>query len=312
VTAVNSEISPSGKQGSYDDAYVEINVSLEVRAFEALADFFIRTGSGGISYSDDPRKGECRVTAYYLPENAGEIVRQLDNFFGELKELGLLEKNPDVKVRLLPNEDWIENWKKHFHPIPIGTRLVIKPEWESYTPDNKQTVIEINPGMAFGTGTHPTTALCLEELEKLVRGGEMIADIGTGSGILSIAAIKLGAKRADAVDIDAEAVKTTKANARINQVTESMWVSQGSAQLLLDEGRYPYDIVLMNIVADVIIENAPILAKLMSESGCGILSGIIDTRENQVITALKRVGLTVVERRIKDEWILLAVKGEKV
>ena len=194
-------------------------------------------------------------------------------------------------------QDWETAWKQYYHAMDIGQHLAIVPSWEEY--DTDRTVLRMDPGMAFGTGTHETTALCLTVLDELVKGGERVLDIGTGSGILAIAALLLGAKSAEGVDIDPMCVRTAGENARLNGVQEQFQVLVGD---LSDQAEGRYDIITANIVAAAILSLAPDLPALMGPDTLFIASGIIDQKKDEVIAGLQKVGLQVVDVREKRGW----------
>lgn len=208
-----------------------------------------------------------------------------------------------VQVRLCKTEDWANNWKKYFHPVKIGEKLLICPSWEA-PPKTDRTVINIEPGLAFGTGTHETTSLCLNLVEKYVKGGESVLDIGTGSGILSVAALLLGAESAVGVDIDDKAVKSAKENADSNGVGNRFSAVCGS---LTDKVQGKYDIITANIVADVIILMLKSIKNFMKSETVLILSGIISSRADDVINALKN-SFEIIETSEKNEWLAFAVR----
>ncbi len=207
----------------------------------------------------------------------------------------------EILLNECKNEDWENNWKQYFHPIPVGNKLLIRPIWEEEFEAKGRRVLNIEPGLAFGTGTHETTRLCLETLENYVHEGTTVLDIGCGSGILSIASLLLGAKKAVGVDIDALAVKTAKENGEVNGFTEPEFtVFQGN---LTDKVSGKYDIVVANIVADVIIMFLKDVASFMNEGGVFITSGIIDTREQDVIDGFEKYGFTVKARHTEGGWV---------
>ncbi len=185
-------------------------------------------------------------------------------------------------------EDWQNEWRKYYHPREIGQRLAIVPSWQEYETDRVKLLLD--PGLAFGTGGHETTSLCLAQLDAMVQGGERVLDIGTGSGILAIAALKLGAASAEGVDIDPVSVRTAGENAAINGVEGQLQVLVGD---LSDKANGTYDIILANIVANAIISLAPAVPSLMAEGAVFIASGIIDTRKDEVAAALAQSGLVV-------------------
>lgn len=197
-------------------------------------------------------------------------------------------------------EDWQNAWKKYYHAMDIGSRLAIVPGWESY--DTDRIRITMDPGLAFGTGTHETTALCLELLDSLVQGGERVLDVGTGSGILAIAALKLGAREADGVDIDPMCVRTAGENAERNGVADCFRVLVGD---LSDKAEGVYDIITANIVAAAILSLAPAVPALMAPGAKFICSGIIDERKDEVLAGLQASGLRPVEIKEKRGWVCI-------
>ena len=203
------------------------------------------------------------------------------------------------------DNDWNENWKKYFHTTEIGEKLAIVPSWESYENKDGRTLLHIDPGAAFGTGTHATTSLCLKILENYVSQGINVLDIGCGSGILAIASVLLGAKKAIGVDIDAQSVKTAKENAEINKIEEKCEFIHGD---LAEKVSGKYNVICANIVADVIIKLFENVSDFMNEDGVLIISGIIDLRKDDVLSAAKQRGFTVLEEQYKDNWCAYVLK----
>ncbi len=201
-------------------------------------------------------------------------------------------------------EDWQNGWRKYYHPRDIGTRLAIVPSWQEYDTDRVKLLLD--PGLAFGTGGHETTSLCLEQLDARIKGGERVLDIGTGSGILAIAALKLGAASAQGVDIDPVSVRTAGENAALNGVADQLEVLVGD---LSDKASGKYEIILANIVADAIISLSAAVPALMAEGGVFIASGIIDTRKDEVIAALGQNGLQVTDVYEQRGWVCLACRA---
>lgn len=212
----------------------------------------------------------------------------------------------EVEANAVREEDWANNWKKYFKPLPVGERLLICPSWETAENPERRAVLSIDPGMAFGTGGHDTTRLVLETLERHIQPGDAFLDVGCGSGILSIAACLLGAGSALGVDIDALAVKTARENGELNGLTPPRYtVMQGD--LTRDvTGTYP--VIAANIVADAIIALSPAIPALLAEGGVYIVSGIIDTRETDVQAALADCGFTVAERHEHGGWLCLVCR----
>ena len=232
-----------------------------------------------------------------------------DNF--EEAKIYLSEQLTAVKIPFqldtgfIAEKDWKDNWKKYFKCTEIGDRLVIKPSWEEYKGNTNRKILNIDPGAAFGTGTHATTSLCLELLEKYTNGGTML-DIGCGSGILAIAAALLGAEKAIGVDIDEVSVRVAKENAGLNKVED---VSEFIVGDLTDKISGKFNIVCANIVADVIISLCETVKNFMLQDSIFICSGIIDIRANEVEEALIKNGFNIIEHKIKDNWHSFAVKS---
>jgi len=203
------------------------------------------------------------------------------------------------------DSDWNENWKKYFHPIEIGKKLAVVPSWEKYDNKDGRTVLSIDPGAAFGTGTHATTSLCLELLQDYITPDTQMLDIGCGSGILALASVLLGAERAVGVDIDAQSVKTAKENAEINNISAKTEFFVGD---LADKVTGKYRVVCANIVADVIIRLLPDAANFLAEDAPLIISGIIDIRKDDVLKAVKENGFRVSAERYRDNWCAFVLK----
>ena len=247
---------------------------------------------------DQPRD-IVKVHMYLAPdENPAEI---LPLFKERLEASGVEYK---LETSGIEQEDWQNAWKKYYHAMDIGQRLAIVPGWETY--DTDRIVITMDPGMAFGTGTHETTSLCLETLDSMVKGGERVLDIGTGSGILAIAALKLGAAEAEGVDIDPMCVRTAGENAERNGVAELFTVLVGD---LSDKASGKYNIITANIVAAAILSLAPHVPVLMAPGARFIASGIIDTRKDEVLAGLRAAGLEPVEIKEKRGWVCVICKN---
>lgn len=222
------------------------------------------------------------------------------------ERLDAMEIKYEIKIADCATEDWVNNWKQYFHPMPIGEKLLIRPTWEDeYDPQGRK-VLHIEPGLAFGTGSHPTTKLCLETLEKYITRGSTVLDIGCGSGILSIACLLLGAQKAVGVDIDSLAVKTAQANAVENGFDEKQFtVLQGN---LSDKVTGKYTVVVANIVADIIMELNKDVGRFLEEDGVYITGGIIESREDEVLYSFAQNNLQVVERFEEKGWLVFVLK----
>ena len=210
----------------------------------------------------------------------------------------------EISTASCAEEDWINNWKKYFKPIPVGEKLLIRPIWEQEYDPQGRAVLNLEPGIAFGTGTHETTRLCLELLEKYVRPGCRLLDVGCGSGILSVAGLLLGAQSAVGVDIDELAVKTAVQNAELNGVADRF---TGICGNLTDKVSGTFDVVAANIVADIIIELTASIEQFMCPDTVYLMSGIIDTREQDVLSVVEKK-FDILDRREEKGWITLAAK----
>ncbi|MCI1982041.1 MAG: 50S ribosomal protein L11 methyltransferase [Oscillospiraceae bacterium] len=245
----------------------------------------------------DPKKAVVHV--YISPEdNPNEAVAFLSERYGAAGIAHTIETAPCVQ------EDWINSWKKYFHPVKVGQKLLIQPDWEPVKNPEGRVVLDMEPGMAFGTGTHETTRLCMEFLEEYIRPGCSMLDIGCGSGILSVAGLLLGAEKAAGVDIDPLAVKTAVQNAERNHVADRF---SGICGSLTEKVKGKYDVIAANIVADVIMELTKNVERYMLPNAVYLMSGIIDERERDVLDALKGK-FTVVARREEKGWVALAAK----
>lgn len=222
------------------------------------------------------------------------------------ERLGSAQIAYDIQIADCATEDWVNNWKQYFHPMPIGEKLLIRPTWEDAYDANGRTVLHIEPGLAFGTGSHPTTKLCLETLEKYITKDSTVLDIGCGSGILSIASLLLGAKTAFGVDIDSLAVKTAMANAAENGFDENRFnVVQGN---LSDRVTGKYNVVVANIVADIIMEFNKDVGRFLTDDGVYITGGIIESREDEILYSFAQNDFEVIERFDEKGWLVFVLK----
>ncbi|MFN8378210.1 MAG: 50S ribosomal protein L11 methyltransferase [Anaerolineae bacterium] len=298
--------------------WIEVTLRVDGEAAEAAAEVLNRYGYQGVSIEvegippdtlDDgetPPPGLLALRAY-LPEDARapEAVRQLIDALGYMN---MMYPMPEPEFRTVDEQDWAEAWKAHYQPVRIGRRLLIRPLWieMELAPDDLE--IALDPGMAFGTGTHPTTQLCLEVLEDIVTPGVTVLDLGCGSGILAIGAAKLGAESIWAIDIDPIAVDVTIENAQQNRVLDQITAEEGSLETALQSGRQ-FDILAANILARVIIGMCEQgLGEVLRPGGLAVFSGIIAEQADDVEVALRQTGLEPTGRRQLGDWIAIEAR----
>lgn len=251
-------------------------------------------------------KGEKGSIKAYFDEsyNANEILLEIKEKTQSLKDDGLISGEFEVFNKNIEEEDWSKNWKKHYKPIDFG-KIIVKPEWEEIEDSDEKIIVSIDPGMAFGTGTHETTAMCINAIEKYVKKEDLLFDIGTGSGILAIAASYLGAKEVIAIDIDSVAVTAAKENIKLNKI-ENIEVIHGNLIENIDKNKNA-DIVVANILAEIIVVLVPDIVNKIKDKGLFIVSGIIKEREDIVLEALKN-DFNIIYRENKGEWVMLVAE----
>ena len=245
------------------------------------------------------------------PEQLAQLKSELEVFRAQNPgtDLGSLE----VSLQNLQEEDWEESWKQYYQPIPIGKRLLIVPQWLSPENPEHRIPVVLDPGMIFGTGAHASTQMCLRALEQTIRGGERVIDLGSGSGILSIAALLLGAQEATGVDIDPKAEDIARENAALSGLTAPKFRAVtgnviGDKTMMEALSAGGYDVVLANIVADVIIPLSAVVPHFLRPDGVFICSGILNTRLSEVEQALETAGLTITQREMQEDWCRLSAK----
>ncbi|MBO5364773.1 MAG: 50S ribosomal protein L11 methyltransferase [Clostridia bacterium] len=255
------------------------------------------------------------VITLYLSDGAAGL-EQLAAVRASMEELRGLDPDQaygtlQVATENVKDEDWSEIWKQYFHPIPVGEKVLICPVWEKSENPEGRTVFTVNPGMSFGTGSHPSTRFCIEEIEKHLKQDDTVLDLGCGSGILSIIALLLGARDAVAIDIDPNAVDVAYSNLELNHLSKDNYHAF-PGDILTDtkfrEELGTYDLVIANIVADVIIGMSGFVRQFMKENGTFICSGIILERLDEVVSALEAAGLTVLETRKDTDWAAITCK----
>ena len=293
-----------------NDGWLEISLEVDGELAEAVAELMSRYIPSGIvierSSDAGPPQGALRVYGY-LPQDAQapEARRRIEE---GLWHLGRISPLPEPLYRFVPDEDWSQYWRENFKPLRVGKKLLILPSWVDLPDTGGRIPVVIDPGMAFGTGTHPTTSLCLELLEDWVRPESPVIDVGCGSGILAIASVKLGARYALGVDIDPQAILEAEKNASINRVVERVEFGIGSLAEV-QQGEFSIQqapVVIANILASTLTQLlAEGLSELISEGGVAILSGILEEQAGEVVTAAGESGLTERLRRQEGDWVTL-------
>jgi len=249
--------------------------------------------------------GTVVIKAYLSSDSSlGEKLSLIKDKINWLKkrDLGVDLGSLDIELTSVREEDWSNTWKKYYKPMKVSDRIVIKPSWETYNKKKGQVILTLDPGMAFGTGTHETTMLCMQAIDQYIRPDHSLIDIGCGTGVLSIGALLLGAKAATAIDLDGNAVEIARKNAQINKVLDRMTLVHGN---LLDEIEGSYDIVVANIIADVIIELSQYVTNYIKAGGLFISSGIIHERLDEVIEQIESVGLIIEKVAKMGEWAMV-------
>ncbi len=304
--------------------WLEVSLTVDGELAEAVADVLARFAPNGVmteqgvEFLDDEDQGTPTgpiiVRAYLeMDENIEETRQRLEE---ALFYLGMIQPLPAPVYKQIADQNWMEAWKQHYRPIPIGRRLIILPVWLD-SPNPERIPIKIDPGMAFGTGTHPTTQLCLELIELFFASQSSIGnrkpeiiDVGCGSGILSIAALKLGAQTALGLDIDIESIRNARENADKNGIGEEFIIAQGSVPEVL-ANKFPFrqaPLVVVNILAPVIIRLFDDgLADLAEPGGTVILSGILQEQEQSILETAQAKGLVLSERETMGDWVALAL-----
>ncbi len=306
------------------DRWIEVSIKVNHEAVEAVADVFAEAGArNGVVIDDPVRINDLRnsrtwditdipeqentemvtITAYYPDdEKMSSRLEFIEKALTDIESRIGAFRFGSMLFRTVSEEDWANNWKQYFHVTRIGKNIVIKPTWEEYQPVATDLVIELDPGMAFGTGTHHTTTLCMEALEDVVRSDSTIFDVGTGSGVLAIVAAKLGAQNIKAVDIDTTAVKVAKENIIQNNLADKIEVAEGD---LLHGTEGQADVIIANIIADIIIMLLPDIPGKLKADGVFLASGIIDSRKEDVIKEAEEVGLKVDKVFERGGWVAL-------
>lgn len=309
--------------------WIEVNVQVTHEAVEVVADILTAAGTSGVAIEDPQLINNLRnsgtwelcdipeqenteivtVSAYYADdEKLQDRLKQIESELAAVEERIGSFRFGNIRFRSLSEKDWANEWKQYFHVTHVGESLVIKPSWEEYTPKEGEHVIKIDPGMAFGTGTHHTTNMCMARLEKVLPANAEVFDVGTGSGILAIAAALLGAKSVKAVDIDAVAVRVARENIADNGLEDKIEVKEGD---LLRGTEGQADVIIANIIADIIIMLLKDIPGKLKDDGIFLASGIISDRRADVEAAAAEIGMKVDHVDEKGGWVVMQMSKVK-
>ena len=308
------------------NAWQELTITVSREAEEAASNILIELGSQGVAIDDSAdylgqvdQYGELfpeveqservRITGYYPASvDIEDIAVQVNERLAELDGFGLETGEIELTRQELAEEDWADNWKKYFEPARITHDLTIVPSWTDYEATTGEKIIKLDPGMAFGTGTHPTTKMSLFALEQVLRGGETVLDVGTGSGVLSIASSLLGAKDIYAYDLDDVAVRVAQENIALNAGTENIHVAAGD---LLKGVDIEADVIVANILADILVNLTDDAYRLLKDEGYLIMSGIISEKWDLVRESAEAAGFFLETHMIQGEWNACVFKKTK-
>ncbi len=306
----------------------EISIHTTHEAVEAISNILHEAGAGGVVIEDpydlikeredwfgevyelnpDDYPEEGVIIKAYLPVNSflGETVEEIKQAINNLLLYDIDIGKNKITISEVNEEEWATAWKKYYNPVKISEKFTIVPTWEVYEPvSSDELIIELDPGMAFGTGTHPTTVMCIQALEKYVKPGDKVIDVGTGSGILSIAAAMLGAKSVRALDLDPVAVDSARLNVKLNKVQHIVTVSQNN---LLDHIDERANIIVSNILAEIILRFVDDAYRLLEKDGYFITSGIIQAKKQEVKDGLTAAGFVIEETLVMEDWVAFIAK----
>ena len=310
-----------------DGTWIEVRVITKSEALEPISGIFYSLDCKGVAIEDPEdilgreqgpltwdfadinvleHKGEYAVVKGYFSDedNIDEVVTYVKEKVKEIKDMGFDVGRGEVLVEKTHEEDWANNWKKYYKPSKVGEKIVVKPIWEEYEAKDGELVVDLDPGMAFGTGTHETTRMCIQSLEKYVKEDSTVFDVGCGSGILAIAAAKLGAKLAVGVDLDPVAVESSIENVGYNKL-KNIEILHGNLVEVID-GKA--DIVVANILAEIICILTDDVKRVLKDGGVFITSGIIHDRVDMVCEKLEATGFEVMEKNRDGEWNCIVAK----
>ncbi|MBP1904293.1 ribosomal protein L11 methyltransferase [Paenibacillus turicensis] len=319
--------------------WTEITIHTTEEAVEMISNFLHESGAGGVTIDEhvdnskprdtslgqwfeippnDIPEGEAKISGYFREGiNIEEVIQVITERIAELKDYNIDAGKATITSKPVHEDDWANNWKQYFKPLRVSERLTIKPTWEEYTPESpEEKIIELDPGMAFGTGTHPTTSLCLRTLESVIQEGDEVIDVGTGSGILAIGACQLGASRVLALDLDPVAVSSATENVKLNNLEDEITVIE-SDLLSVIKGeemssslgvQLPVRVVVANILAEIILMFHGDVYEALQPGGYFIASGIYKNKVEVVEAGLTDVGFEIVEINRDEDWVAFVAR----
>ncbi len=285
---------------------VELSVEVDAESTEPVCEAFRRYGCDRVvveQLGPPAEQSRLLVRAYVPNDESQEKLRA--GMEVVLRLLALIRPVGALQCRLIREEDWARAWRKQFTIQHVGRRVVVCPTWLSYRPVQDEVVVSLDPGMAFGTGVHPTTRMCLEALDTLVQKGMRVMDVGTGSGILAIAAAKLGAAKALALDVDPVAVKVARENVEVNRVGHLVDVEEGALRHDPERPGPGWDVIVANITLNPIVGLAPHIVNSLADGGVAVLSGLLNEQGPAVESAFEAYGASPESRAVTDDWLTL-------
>lgn len=308
--------------------WTEVSILTTNEAVEAISNILHEAGASGVVIEDSTEVEKERVNQFgeiyalnpkdyptvgvvvkaYLPATSflAETVEEIKLAIANLVNFDINIGENNLTLCEVNEDDWATAWKQYYHPVKISERFTIVPTWEEYKPvSTDELIIELDPGMAFGTGTHPTTVMCLQALEKVVKNGDTVIDVGTGSGVLSIGAALLGAGHVHALDLDEVAVRSARENIELNKVEKMVDVFHGN---LLDTVKEPADVVVANLLAEIILSFTDDAFSIVKPGGLYVTSGIIGLKKEAVKSALEASGFVIEEVLMMEDWVAIIAR----
>lgn len=288
--------------------WAQITITTSEEASGAVENYLFDMGIHGIELKESGNSTTTLIAYFPLDDRIDTRVKKINTFLTELPKWGIQPNPGTIDLKRITSEEWTEAWKSEYHPLKIGKRILIVPTWHEVPTDNTRILMRLDPGMAFGTGYHPTTRLSMRMLEETIKPNQNVADIGTGSGILAIAAVKLGAKHVDAIELDETAIPIADSNFKINDVREQITLFQGDG---LSTVNNKYDLIIGNILTKAILPIIPKCPSRIKRNGHVIFSGILESEQDIIQEVLAENGMecTHVMHEAEDDVQWIAIKA---